>query len=597
MVKALLKNHQLLKWLLIIAAGFLLVFGSVSFYLNIWVKPIIAKRLKQLVLNSTDQLYHIDFSGISVDCLTGDAHLANVKFLPDTAVLRKLILLKKAPNNVYYVQLKKLSIRNVHPLRIFREKKLNIDQIEVNRPQITMVNKQYDFNENRPPRPRLSPYDFVSRFFKEVRIDSIRFNQVSFKYIDQNQAVPVIDSLENLNVTLKDWLIDVNSAKDTSRFYLLKEVVLNLQDYSFATADSLYRVKVDEINFTSSRGALSIKQLSLIPRYSEMEFGKIVGHSKDRFSIQMSNLDLKGIDLPLYVKKHELFAREMNVKDGNISVFNNNELKSQESIKTGQYPHQLLQKLNAKITVKKLALNNINISYSEFDRDSKQKGRITFEKTSGTVTNITNVAKEKKRNHFMEANLNTLMMGQGKMDVQFKFNLVAADGAFTYAGTLHGLNGSVLNSVTKPLGLVHIKNGMVKKLSFNVAANDYKAVGNMEFRYNDLGIAVLKREEGKSWLSRQGLLSFLANNLVIKPDNPDKLGIFRPARIDYIRAPTRSFFNFIWRSLFQGIRYSVGVTPQKEASIKAQVAKFEKMKADREKRKEAREKRKLKNRT
>ena len=187
-------------------------------------------------------------------------------------------------------------------------------------------------------------------------------------------------------------------------------------------------------------------------------------------------------------------------------------------------------------------------------------------------------------------------MGQGRLKTHFKFDLLAKDGAFSYSGQLNGLNGSVLNAVTKPLGMMHIRSGAVQELKFNIKANASNAHGKMEFKYNDLAIAVLKREEGSGGFSRQGLLSLLANTIVINPANPNARGIFKVANIDYERKPNRSFFNFIWKTIFQGIRHSVGVTPQKEAYIKAQLAKFEKMKADREKRKLAREKRKQRKR-
>ncbi|MBG6235199.1 hypothetical protein IWX76_001767 [Pedobacter sp. CAN_A7] len=592
MLGKLLKSHQIIKWLVISAAGFLVVFGSVSLYMNIWVKPILAKQVKQLVASTTENLYHIEFSGITVNCLTGDASLSQVRFVPDTLVLKKLIAAQRAPNNIYHIELEKLSIRNVHPFRVYFKRRLTIDRIIINHPKITMVNKQYEYNENRPPRPLQSPFDFVSKYLKEVRVTSIDFNEVSFKYIDNNHEVPVIDSLQHLNVSLKDWLIDANSAQDTTRLYLLKDIRLQLSDYSFATADSMYHVKAHEINFSSATGNLKINNLALVPRYAEMAFSKVVGYSKDRFNIHLNDVELKGLDLPLFVKKQELLAREMNIRNGHVAVFNNNEIPGKDTIKTGQDPHQLLQKLPGKLTLRKVSLHNLDVSYAEYDRNSKQKGRISFEQTSGTITNITNVDKEKKKNQFMEIRLNTLLMGQGRMQTHFKFDLLAKDGAFSYSGRLNGLNGGVLNGVTKPLGMMHIKSGAVQELKFNIKANSSRAQGNMAFKYDDLAIAVLKREEGSGGFSRQGLLSLLANTVVINPANPNASGVFKPAKIDYERKPNRSFFNFIWKTLFQGIRHSVGVTPQKEAYIKAQLAKFEKMKADREKRKQAREKRK-----
>ena len=92
---------------------------------------------------------------------------------------------------------------------------------------------------------------------------------------------------------------------------------------------------------------------------------------------------------------------------------------------------------------------------------------------------------------------------------------------------------------------------------------------------------------------RKGLLSILANAMVINSDNPNADGTMVTAQINHSRVKTASFFNFIWKTLFQGIRHSVGITDQKEKKIRRQIANFEQIKADREKRKADREKRRV----
>lgn len=596
MMKTLLKNHQLIKWMLMSGTALVIVVGTFAVYLNFRLKPILALQIKELVAGATQNLYHIEFSGITLNCLTGDASLRNVKLVPDTAVLKTLTLKKTAPNNIYYIQLKKLSVINVHPWKVYRHKRLHIDQIEVNHSRVTMVNRQYDFNENKPPRPAVSPYQMVSKFLKEVRIGNIAFKDASFKYIDRNKTLPTTDSIQHLNITLVDWLIDEHSAEDTSRFYLLKDIVLQLNDWQLASPDSLYHVQANGMKFTASTGALDVKRLSLVPRYAEMEFGKMPGSNRERFGLELRDLNFKGIDLPLYVKRQELMAKEMNVNSGRIAVFYNSEILKPEKPVKPLDPHQLLQTLPAKMTIRKLNLSNFDIQYTEYNPESRQKGKVTFERSSGTITNITNVAREKARNPLMEAKIRTYLMGQGELETTFRFDLNAKDGAFDYTGTLYGFNGTALNAVTKALGKVHIKSGMVKKLHFEISANEKKALGKLEFNYKDLAIAVLKKEENMPWYSRQGLLSFLANQMIIKPNNPDHLGLSTIVKIDYQRKEANSFFSFVWKTLFQGIRYSVGVTPEKEALMKAHIARFEKMKEEREKRRAAREKRKAQNR-
>jgi hypothetical protein len=586
------KAFTVLKW---VAGTLFLLFllaDAASWYLSARLRPLITRDLKDLVLNSTDSLYRIEFSRVNTYFLLGNASVSDVRIIPDTNIFNKMVALKRAPNNIYEVSLKKLTIRNFHPFKSYLNKELNIEQLLFEHPKVVMTNRQFDFNENRPPRPIKSPYDYISKLLKRVSVNTIDLKDISFKYVNKNLPVPETDSLDKLDITLKNWLIDAKSAVDTTRFYLLKDVMLNLNDYRFATPDSLYHIELNELAFQASTGLLSVKKFGVVPRYPEMEFGRVAGYAKERFNIQMSDISLSGIDLLLYVKKQQLAANEMNIANGYVSVFNNNELPARGVVRMGKFPHQLLQTLKGKVSVNKLNLNNVDLSYAEYDGYTKQRGKISFENTSGTVLNVTNDEKRKARNPIMLARLQSQMMGQGNMWVNFKFDLNAKDGAFSYDGQLSNMEGSVLNRITKPLGMLQVKSGIVNKLIFNVVANESKAQGNMSFAYHNLSVGLLKKVEGNNRLVKQGLFSMLANSLVINPDNPNAKGDFIAAPIFFKRNPTNSFFSFVWQTLFQGIKYTVGLSPEKEAEIQARITQFEKMKADRDKRRLLRQKRK-----
>lgn len=586
------KKYMILKWFGAALLFVAILLTALTWYLGTKLKPIVRTELQDLVLKTTDGLYHIEFSSVNVNVLTGISSLGDVSIIPDTAVYNRMIAAKHAPNNLYHIKLKKLAIRHFHPWRLWRHKKLNIELLLFDNPCVEMTNRQFDFNEEKKPQPKKSPYDYISKYLQELRIHTVDFKNASFKYINNNNPGKAdIDSVDNLNVTLKDWLIDSHSATDTSRIYLLKDVVINLNDYHYSTSDSLYNIKLNQLDFAASSGKLNIKSFSIEPRYSEQEFGNILGYAKDRYSIEMSDVGLTGINLPLYILKQELFAKEMNIANGSLAVVNNNTLPKKIENKTGQYPHQQLQKINGKLSIEKLNLKNIDISYAEFDKEGKNKGVITFERTFGTISNVTNVDKVKARNHFMEADLTTYVMGSGKLDVDFKFDLKAKDGAFSYSGVLSDMEGRALNRITKPLGMVKVNSGHFDKLAFDIHANDRVATGNVSFAYRDLSIALMKKLKGEDRLVKQGLISFLANALVINSDNPNAQGVFVTAPVARKRIETASFFNFIWKTLFDGVKYSIGLTPQKEREIKAKIAKFERLKTDRQERLKRRDRR------
>jgi hypothetical protein len=590
------KSYNTIKWVTGLMILLLLSIFLTASYFGNKLKPIIKAELKDLVLNATDSLYTVEFSDLSLNLLTKGATISDVKFIPDTNVFKRLIALKKAPNNVYYIRLKTLSIKNFHPKNLFKFKKLNVDLLLFDNPDVIMVNTQFDFNENKPSYLQKSPYDYISKYLNELKVNKISFRNVKFKYINNNGEVPETDSVDNLNVDLKGWLIDKGSDKDPSRLYALQDVMINLNDYSYATPDSLYHVNWERFHFSSSTGKLSISNFNIEPRLSEMDFARKVGYSKERYHIYMNKIDFEGINFPLYIRKRELYATQMSISDGALDVFNNNELPSKVKIKNGKYPHQLLQQLKEAITVRFLNLSNIDISYAEYDRDSKKKGKISFKKTSGTLTNITNVKKLKEKSPYLFANMTTYIMGKGKLNVNFRFDLDAPDGAFAYSGALGRMDGRELNGVTMPLGMVQVKRGTAKGLTFDIKANDQLAKGSVRFAYNDLSVALLKRDNDDDKLVRQGLMSLLANAMVINSNNPGKDGILITAPVNYKRTETASFFSFIWRTLFVGIKYSVGVTPKKEEEISRKIQRFEQIKIDRDKRRSIKEKRRKLNR-
>ena len=588
-------RYKILKWIAGSLLGVFLVLAGIAWFLNVKSRPMLTSRIKTLLYTSTDSLYTISFTKVSTNILTGNATLQNVKIIPDTNRFKQLIALKRAPNNLYTVSLKKLVVKHFHPLTLYRERKLQLEEVLFDKPEIIMVNKQFAFNEGRAPRPIKSPYAFISKNLKEFSIKSIRFRDVSFKYVNKNVKNEVPFAIDDLNITLTDLLVDSTSAEDPTRFYLLKDIVINLNNYAYRTPDKMYDIKLDKLDFRASTGKLRVNHFALAPLHDEMTFGKVAGYARERFNISMNDIMFNGIDLPLYISKQELWAKEMAIANGFVAVFNQKGLRQKpQGNKIGRFPHQLLQRVNMPILVQKIQLKDIGINYAVYNNESNQKGQITFQHTSGLIKNATNIDKIKAINPIMDVNLNTYLFGQGKLDVNFIFDLTAKDGAFSYNGTLHSFNARVLNQITKPLGLVRINRGSVDKLNFNFKANDMGAKGTVGFSYYDLSVALMKNDPEKDHLVTRGFLSFLANALIIKSENPGLDGKLVPVSVNYSRPANTSFFNMIWRSLFTGIKYSIGITEEKQNLVREHIAKFKAMQASHNLRKQKRLERRLK---
>ena len=571
--------YRFLKWISLICIIVFALLAIAAWYVNIKSRPFISEQIKTLLYKSTDGLYNISFSQVTTNVITGSATLQNVKITPDTNRFNQLIALKRAPNNLYILSLKKLVIKHFHPIRLYQDRKLSVDEVIFDQPDILMMNRQFGFNDNRPPRPIQSPYSFISRKLKSFGIKTIRFKDVGFKYINKNLPNQPVYAIDDLNITLSDFLIDSTSWTDPNRTYLLKDVVINLKDYVYPTPDKMYNIKLNQLDFRASTGKLRIKAFELEPLYDEMKFAAVGGFARDRYHILMSDLLLKGINLPKYVSKQELWAKEMTIADGSVSVFNNNSYPAPPSEnKLGKFPHQLLQKVPELLFIEKILLKDININYGVYNKESAQRGAISFEHTTGTIKNATNMPRVKSAHPIMEADLSTYVMGQGKLDVNFKFDLNAKNGDFSYNGILHDFNAKVLNKITKPLGLVRINRGNVDNLKFDFKADEYGAKGIVNFSYYDLSVALMRVDPEKDHLVTRGLISILANALIINSENPGPDGKFISAKVNYSRPANTSFFSLLWRSLFTGIKYSVGITEEKQNEVREHIELFKTLK-------------------
>jgi hypothetical protein len=67
----------------------------------------------------------------------------------------------------------------------------------------------------------------------------------------------------------------------------------------------------------------------------------------------------------------------------------------------------------------------------------------------------------------------------------------------------------------------------------------------------------LKRDDDTKEIKKKGLTSFIAN-VIVKNDNP-KNGDLRTVDPKYDRDIHKSFFNLVWKTIFTGMKKTVGV--------------------------------------
>ncbi len=555
------------KWIIGIMAGLLVIVATGAWYLSKHWKPILDAKLKEAIVNATDSLYHIAYDALDFNLITGNASIENLRLTADTNVYAKLVLQQQAPDNIYNISIANLRIRRFHPRRILTGRKLHIDDIIIDTPAIHIINEYHAYNDTvATTHDTRTLYQRISNILNEVSVETIRLTDIQFKFSKKTDSAVNETVLKNLNVQVSDILIDSLSQFDSTRFYHTRAIDVDVPGFRYETPDSFYYVSFDRLQVATLYQQVKLTGLKYAPRMSKEEFYKRKQQAKDMAVIAFPMIRLENIDLQRFVRNQKIYAGSLHIDSGTVAISNDLRYPKHPTNKIGKSPHQLLLKLKQPIKIDSLLVNNVDISYAEVSRKYKKEGKITFDRASGVIRNVTNDSLALLQNKTMVADLTSYMMNTGKLDVVFTFDLLDKQGAYTYKGRLGPMDGKPLNRIVTPLLNAEVARANIKGVSFDVRADDYRSRGSLNFDYDNMRLNLLTTDEDGKKASNK-VVSFLANSFIINDSNPDANGKYHTGSINYVRPQTYSFFKTLWQSLLQGIKECAGISPEREQRL------------------------------
>ena len=549
------RNTKIFKWIGGILLTLIILIGGAALYLSAKWKPLLTEKIKEGVYNGSDHLYRIDFKDIHLNLVTGSVILDSIKLTPDTNVFNQLKAIKKAPTHLFRIKLAHLKVSRVGILTAYFDKMIKINGIVLDNPSIDMIYNKVP-KQKDTAKIEKTLYEQISKSLKSIKVGSIRIVDADFDYYN---GAKKLQAVKHLTINVRDILIDSLAQFDTTRVFHAKDIGFKLSDYKSVTKDKMYTLKVDTITGSISRKTLDVKGFKMIPMYPDLTFSRKYSTQKDRYDLSFNALNFSGVDFISLNNDGTLHAKKLKIGPAQVAIFMNRELPPPNFDKGRNYPVKALQRLPIETIVDTLSLNKVDIAYTEFNPKVSERGTLRLENLSGNILNLTNDSTRLAKNNHAKADLTTYIMGKGKMNVKIDFNLTSKDAAFTYVGNISPFDMRILNPLSKSLGLVEIESGNVKRAYFNISANERRSRGVVTFQYTDLKVNLLKGNEDGQAKEKKGLLSFLANTILIKNDNPTKGEPVRSAKVTFERAPQGSFFNLMWKSIFVGIRETVGI--------------------------------------
>lgn len=225
----------------------------------------------------------------------------------------------------------------------------------------------------------------------------------------------------------------------------------------------------------------------------------------------------------------------------------------------------MIKSLKFQVSVDSLILKNSQVSYTERKATGNLEGKVRFTNIHTRLMPFTNIkiANGVIPDFNLEGTATIQDSCQLKVNMSFQMN--DPNNSFTAEGNLSPFNMRILNPVLEPLALVSIRSGKVNRFQFNFNADRTMANGQLYFGYDNLKISVLELKNGNT--KEAGFASFLANSLLLRARNPRGKELL-PDEIAFHRDQKRSDLNYWWKSIFSGVKNTLGMKDNKSSETK-----------------------------
>jgi hypothetical protein len=555
-------------------------------FINMYWSPILAKKVKEVVLKSSDSLYTVTFSSAELHILRGTIVIFNIDLKPDTAIYNREKRLHLAPNNLVELHVKRLTLSHVHPFKLYFQHKLEIGEIVLNNPELN-ISYQLNHTKDTIVKDHRTAWQKISKSLHSIHIGDIELGNVKFKYNDYSGNKLEVSELKELNLSARDLLIDSATQTDKKRLLYCRDIIGELNNYKGKTSSGLYSYAVKSLKLSTYKSQLNVEGFTFQPVKADLFFNK---SQSDRFTLNIDSMQLNNFDFLNYHKYRMLTASSFVLRGGSIEVFGNpNKKPDNVTDKVITFPNVLIHTLNTALKLDTIRVHRLNVSYLEYNHKSNQTGTITFNNTSGQFLNVTTKKDELEKNKLCAVKLTTYFMDTGKLNISFIFNLTDKDASFSYKGSLGPMNLQLVNKATMPLAMVKINSGTVKRFDFDIQGNRHVTKGPVKILYNNLQVTLLKPDTSDEWLKRMTIASLFANVFIIKHDNPDDNKTPpRSFNVVYQRPITSPFFKTIWATLLEGIKPDAGLNKK---TLAAAISRIHEMAEDKLTRQQKKQKR------
>lgn len=512
-------NSSLLRKISYAVAGFLVLILAASVILSQVVKSKMAERLPgELKYESLDvQLF---WTGINLK----NIHYAIVDSTGESTDLKCDL-----------VQLKGISWRD-----LLFDKQLTVNELRVENVNGIFIHPVAKVEADTVSKKA------AKRDLETILVKNFYLEDLNIRYIRRKEWQL---KTEGLKLELNQTHYTLAQAEKALKY---KGFKLSCDQIEWLPKSGHYDLATDNFIADSNGESLEVSNFQLKPKHSKADWKNHFRYKKSRLDLKVPKISGNGIDWVKLIDGKGFSGEKLTINGAKLYVRSTPELPSCMDCYKAML-HEKLVKAKLPIDIGILKLKNSLIAVEVPEKGGAETAKLTFEKVTGTIENVTNIPAKIAAKNEISADISASLMGESQLDAKFNFALNDPNFSYGYSATLERLDLVEFNKLLRLSKNAKIKSGMLRKLKMNATGDNKLATGEMSFNYENLKVEILKKDKNKP----RKFLTALVNKLGIKKDNEEEESDFKTGKMYYERKPNRAMFHQFWFTILSGFKSTI----------------------------------------
>lgn len=533
-------------------AGAVVLAGVAIYFANQLVTPMLRSRLHTLIIQGSDSLYTYQLGNLNANFFGGNVAVENLHIRVDSNRYRLLKAAHALPPLTMQFDLQRGYIKGLSVFSLLLGKRISVNEIGSKEANVRLSRH---VRPQEAPRNNLPLWKALQPVIRSIHIKRINLDGIKLLYRNADTSESIKLQFDRCEARIEDVRIDSAAAADTARLGFARDITLRFNDLKFRTPDSSYKMKAETILYSSRNKYLELTGFKLQPTLEQEDFYKGINQGVSRYEVEFAKAWFTNLRLDQFINNNIILADSGVMVRPELKIYADRTQEGAYQSKYGAYPHQKLLTMGMAINVRGLRFSDASVIYTERGAKSRMEGTLDLTRMDVRVGNVTNLPAVIRQNGVCTATMDARIFEHSPLHARFRFFLDSAEGEFAVEGRAQNITAAQLNKVAVPLGNAQLQTGVIQDIEWAIRGDNYTGKGVVDIRYQNLAVALRKRDDETGAMTTQKFLSKLLNRFTLHNHNPGSDGVLRRGReVVYARPSTKSFFATIWKTIFKGMQ-------------------------------------------